>query len=346
MNKPLPASHRDNPPALALLVLCGLVGLLLAGCLPSAFGAPGPERLRLLETVFVTASATPSNTLAPSASPLPSGTSTPVPPSTATPAPPTEVPINPGDGARLVFVPAGEFKMGSKTGDPYFWGAEGPVHTVSLAGYYIYQTEVTNGMYQACAQKQQCPLPDGVWSRTRSKYYGNPKYDDYPVVLVSWVSAASYCLWAGARLPSEAEWEKAARGTDQRLFPWGNDDFPDGMANLCDAGCAGGNRLGRINDGYNDTAPVGSYPLGASPYGALDMAGNAWEWVFDVFDGGYYQASPLESPRGPATGKIRVMRGGSFVNLVDALRTTVRIGLTSTKSLDTLGFRCAMDALP
>lgn len=239
-----------------------------------------------------------------------------------------ETKTNPIDGAEMVYVPAGKFTMGSDAStDPYFYGAEGPPHTVDLADFWIYRSEVTNAMYQMCAEQQSCPRPDYFASNTRQEYYGNPAYADHPVVYVSWKDASAYCRWAGGRLPTEAEWEKAARGTDQRLFPWGNEPPQPDQANY----------------GTNDTEPVGSYPAGASPYGALDMAGNVIEWVFDYFQATYYQVSPEENPLGPASGSTRVYRGGAYHNLAEALRVVVRGSRAEGQSQPDIGFRCALD---
>jgi formylglycine-generating enzyme required for sulfatase activity len=195
--------------------------------------------------------------------------------------------INPADQAELVLIPAGNFFMGSDSSyDPYFWGAESPIHQVYLDAFWIYRTEVTNAMYTDCVSEQACPRPDYARSSTQSNYYGNPEYADYPVVFVSWRDASAYCLWAGGSLPTEAQWEKAARGTDDRIFPWGSTPPSGQQANYCDASCPESWRDGSQNDGYSDTAPAGNYPAGASPYGVLDMAGNVWEWVFDWFSTG------------------------------------------------------------
>jgi len=253
--------------------------------------------------------------------------------------------LNPLDGAQLVTVPAGKFRMGSEPGqDPYFWGAEGPAHNVTLKTFALYKTEVTNAMYQKCAADKACPRPANYTSETRKDYYTNPEYANYPVVNVSWVGAVSYCKWAGARLPTEAEWEKAARGTDGRLFPWGSALPSASLLNYCDTNCPLGGGDKSQDDGYRDTAPVGNYPEGASPYGALDMAGNVWEWVRDFFSAGYYQVSPLENPTGPASGKGHVIRGGSFANPAEALRDVARVGRVADDTEAGLGFRCAADA--
>ena len=209
---------------------------------------------------------------------------------------PINLKTNSKDGVEIVFVPSGSFLMGSNPNDdPYFWGAEAPEHTVTLNSFWIYRTEVTQGMYQKCVLNKSCPLPE-VISNPVALQYGNPRFNDYPVVMVSWNDANAYCQWADARLPTEAEWEKAARGTDGRLFPWGNDPNVDGRANYS----------------TSSPSPVGSFPEGASPYGAYDMAGNVLEWVNDFFNSSYYQYSPLDNPTGPSTGSRRIIRGGAF----------------------------------
>jgi len=290
-----------------------------------------------------------------------SPTSTVIPPTatltlTPTLVPPTRTPtisledryvdfqVNPKDSMPMVFVPAGEFIMGSNEDeDPYFWGAEGPEHVVYVDAFWIYQTEVTNAMYQACVAEQACPKPLRHESRTVADYYVNEEFADYPAIQVNWVDAAAYCVWAGGRLPTEAEWEKAARGTDGAMFPWGNGSLEPGYASFCGSSCPGYERE-HFDDGYYEIAPVGSFPPGASPYGALDMAGNVWEWVFDYFNKEYFTVSPDENPRGPLTGSRRVIKGGSWFNPVSGLRSAARTSIPPQDGLDTLGFRCVLDA--
>jgi len=209
----------------------------------------------------------------------------------------------PADGMVMVYVPAGEFLMGSSDADSQASDNEKPQHTVYLDGYWIDRTEVTNAQYRKCVEAGPCRRPE-CWD---DENYNTP---DQPVVCVSWDDARAYAAWAGGWLPTGAEWEKAARGTDGRIYPWGNGP-PD-----CDkvnySGCVG----------Y--PAAVGSYSLGASPYGALDMAGNAWEWVADWYDEGYYARSPAHNPQGPDAGDYRVMRGGAFDKEVGRVRCAAR----------------------
>jgi formylglycine-generating enzyme required for sulfatase activity len=286
--------------------------------------------------------ATATNTILPTASATT--------PPTQTPSPsPTDTPVghsrNLKDNAELIYIPPGEFLMGSdRKDDPFFWGAEGPMHQVSLEGYWIYRFEVTNSMYQACVAERACPKPGILRFASVAEYYGNPKYDDYPVVNVTYGDAASYCRWSGGRLPTEAEWEKAARGTDGRLFAWGNEPPTGDLANLCDQHCTQEWKVSTINDGYRETAPVGSYPKGASPYGVLDMSGNVWEWVFDWFQGTYYKVSPEKNPLGPASGTQRVIRGGSYYNGIDGVRVVARAYRSPDNFGLSIGFRCAVDA--
>jgi formylglycine-generating enzyme required for sulfatase activity len=252
--------------------------------------------------------------------------------------------VNERDGTVLVLIPEGEFIMGSDAGeDPYFWGAEGPSHLVNVNSYYIYKTEVTNGMYQVCVEEKGCPKPGANNSRTIKDYYGNPTYNGYPVIMVTWMHADAYCKWAGGRLPTEAEWEKAARGEDGRLFPWGNDPVSASLVNYCDQNCPTAGRDVSVNDGYPDTSPVGNFPDGVSPYGVLDMAGNVWEWVRDYFVPEYYNLSPMDNPLGPASGSRRAIRGGSWFNPLDGVRTVVRASLKPDSTLDTVGFRCVIE---
>ncbi|MEW6567810.1 MAG: SUMF1/EgtB/PvdO family nonheme iron enzyme [Chloroflexota bacterium] len=243
----------------------------------------------------------------------------------------------------LVFVPEGEFLMGASSADPEAFDNEKPQHNVYLEAYWIDSTEVTNAMYALCVADGACTPPGEDASFSRSPYYSHPTCAGYPVIQVTWQQAQDYCEWAGRRLPTEAEWEKAARGTDGRIYPWGNQP-PDGTrANLCGSECPNEANVPSIDDGFFDTAPVGTYPAGASPYGALDMAGNVWEWVADWWQPDYYATSPTVNPSGPSNGDTSVARGGSFANPPTGIRTTVRASLLPTASTAEFGgFRCAI----
>ena len=230
--------------------------------------------------------------------------------------------ITGADGMTLLYVPAGEFTMGSEDG----YDAEKPIHTVYLDAFWIDRTEVTNAMYEVCVADGGCNPPNNESSVNREVYYGHPEFDDYPVVYVTWNDANEYCSWADRRLPTEAEWEKAARGENANVYPWG-DDAPD-------------NTLLNFNSAVGDTTEVGKYPNGASPYGALDMAGNVWEWVED-----WYGAYPDNADNNPDYGTTyRVQRGGSFHFNEIAVRSTFRLGVAPDVSIYEMGFRCAMDA--
>ena len=242
--------------------------------------------------------------------------------------------VSPVDGMVQVHVPAGVFLMGSAESDADAWGHKSPQHEVYLDAFWIDRTEVTNGMYARCVDAGACQPPiviSGLGSWTRSSYYGNASYTDYPVIYVDWHQAEAYCAWTGRRLPTEAEWEKAARGVDGRSYPWG-EGIDCARANF--TGCEG------------DTTRAGSYPAGASPYGALDMAGNVWEWVEDWYGSDYYTQSPRENPAGPSSGETRVSRGGAWDYIPEFLRAAARLESDPTSYLFDLGFRCARGTSP
>jgi eukaryotic-like serine/threonine-protein kinase len=263
------------------------------------------------------------------------------------------------DGMIQVFVPGGDFSMGSDTSS---YADERPVHTVFLDSYWIDQTEVTNAMFETFVNQSGYQTDA---EETGSSYVYNPddnsdelthgadwqhplgpdsnlmELSQYPVVHVSWNDALAYCEWAGRRLPTEAEWEKAARGTDGRTFPWGN-DFDGTRLNFADVNLNASLGNSNFDDGYQLSSPVGNYLSGASPYGALDLAGNVWEWVNDWVDESYYQSSPPGNPGGPATGEYHVLRGGSWHDPEDGQRTAYRGWATPDDTDITLGFRCAL----
>ena len=257
--------------------------------------------------------------------------------------------IAPVDGMTLVYVPAGEFLMGTNIG----MTDEQPIHKVYLDAYWVDETEITNAMYAKCVAEGVCELPSSL------KFYSDPAYASHPVEYVSWNDAVNYCTWGGRRLLTEAEWEMVAAwdpyNDQQRVYPWGNeydcrlgnfDDETELDASLMPNGQVG-------CDGFVRSAPVGSFPEGASLYGALDLGGNVWEWVHDAFIEvdpfsasieNYYAVSPLENPQGvdPAITDYRSMRGGSYNFTFGFARAAYRLWYGLDDSYDGVGFRCAL----
>ena len=293
--------------------------------------------------------------------PIPlTATYTEVPTSTFTPEPtntPTITPtptlgigsthISPKDGMVMVYVPEGEFKMGFEGGAEH----EGPEHFVYLDAYWVDRTEVTNSMFLQFLNEIGNQSEAGVeWLDAQNKYVqiynvGDEwlvvnGYELHPVIEVNWYGARAYCDWAGRKLPTEAMWEKAARGADGRTYPWG-ERIDCGLAQYGD--CGGG------------TVPVGSYPNGASPYGTLDMTGNVNEWVADLYDIYYYSNSPYENPQGPSIGyyvvpwksplkDYHVLRGGAYGSVGWGLQAAARGGASPEGSYPGVGFRCGFSA--
>ena len=305
----------------AVLLLCGITVVALGAVLPSLLG---------------TGSA-------------PAGTPTPSLGNTWT---------RPADGMTMVYVPAGQFQMGSTDaqvdeaialciqldeseacGRERFQ-PEQPAHTVVLDSFWIDRTEVTNAQYQRCGWAEECDPPRLDSSHTRDSYYGNSAYNEYPVIMVRWRQAADYCSWAGARLPTEAEWEYAARGPAARVYPWG-DAFDGTRLNYCDVNCAKDWSDETIDDGHEDTALVGSYERGASWCDALDMAGNVCEWVADWYAEDTYGRGPSRNPTGPPSGEYLVVRGGSWYLSPTTARGANRRKLTPDVTYLISGFRCA-----
>jgi len=221
----------------------------------------------------------------------------------------------------MVFVPAGPFLMGRDDGPD----DERPARTVYLDAFYIDRTEVTNTQYKAFCDS------------TRRLYPDNPTWDhnyflekpDSPVININWEQATSYCEWAGKQLPTEAQWEKAARGAEGRVYPWGN-EYVEGRANMAEG------------DAFRRAAPVGSFPEGASPYGALDMTGNVWEWCADWFDHTYYPVAPDSNPTGPDGPKPwRSVRGGGFSSPPSDAVASNRSKHVPDGIIHHLGCRCA-----
>ena len=235
----------------------------------------------------------------------------------------------------MVFVPAGDFLMGSDPdkdpmADPL---DELPQHKVYLDAFFIDKFEVSNADYSKFV---------AATGHRNSIFWDNPKFNhpDQPVVGVTWGDAAAYAEWVGKRLPTEAEWEKAARGTDGRIWPWGN-EFDPTKCNFDDEGKFDGHL-----DGFAMAAPVDSFHQGASRYGAVNMVGNVAEWVSDWFDTDYYSVSPKENPKGPKTSGMgkKSWRGASWFAGLDHMRCAFREYDDIVASGQIIGFRCAMDA--
>ena len=243
----------------------------------------------------------------------------------------------------MVYVPAGNFQMGcdpAHNGEVPCLADELPLHTVTLDAYWIDRYEVSNERYAQCVANELCAPPAHNSSLNRVSYYNNTVYADYPVLNVDWHQADAFCRWLGKRLPAEAEWEKAARGAaDTRAYPWG-DAAPD---------CTRANFYNVAGGCTWDTSMRGVFPFGASPYGALDMAGNVWEWVADWYGSDYYSTSPIVNPLGPDSGTARVTRGGGWTDQADRIRVATRYAYAATDFGFGIGFRCALtdtDAAP
>jgi formylglycine-generating enzyme required for sulfatase activity len=229
------------------------------------------------------------------------------------------------DNMMMVYIPNGQFLMGD---DNSAFASERPAHMIFLEGYWMDQNEVNNAQYRLCVDAGACVAPP-AWESLDLN-------GDQQPVLVPWSSAQAYCQWVGGRLPTEAEWEKGARSTDGRLWPWGN-TFEDDRANLNGEA-----------DGFLFTAPVGSFPSGASPYGLNDMAGNAAEWVADWYAKDYYAQSPSQNPTGPAGGQDKVIRGtiANGGGGREKVRTVARYSTPPEHERWHFGFRCAMTTQP
>ncbi len=269
----------------------------------------------------------PSQTVVATLTPIRITTSTPTEVPSPTPMP-SPIPtlgigskgISNVDQMRLVYVPSGDFLMGLDTSGAF--SSERPQHKVSLDAFWIDQTEVTNKMYAACVEAAVCKPPKLASSATRESYFGNPDFADFPVDFVDWSDAKTYCDWAGRRLPTEAEWEKAARGTGGQILPWG-ENVDCTVANYWEY-----ERIDEASGAYiknvgcaSDTMRVGSFPDGKSAYGALDMFGNVREWVTDWFDRAYYKNTPENNPLGPSKGSEGVIRGGwGFIELIESTK--------------------------
>jgi formylglycine-generating enzyme required for sulfatase activity len=272
----------------------------------SSCGTPTPEVI----TVVVTATSAPTE----AASPTPDLPPAPV----VLGGPQNGETIKWIDGSVLVYIPPGNFSMGDG-------GYDAPTHSVSLDGYWIQQTKVTNRMYDQCVKAGLCSAPT---QELGGPVFTNPEYASHPVVGVNWDQSQAYCNWIQGNLPTEAQWEKAARGANGNTYPWGNAAPTCGLLNF--ANC------------YGRTTHVDTYADGKSPFGLYDMAGNVFEWIFDLYDANYYSQSPAENPAGPASGKYRVVRGSSFETDDVQIASAIRRYNEQTDMGRDIGFRCVV----
>ena len=300
---PLPISTSTSLPSLT------------STAIPVPIDTPKPS------TPTSTDTATPTSMSTPTSTPSPTSTSTRIPTNTPSPTP-TRIPppamgelgdtwTRPMDGMVMVYVPAGEFWMGSYDRDPDAYEDEKPRHKVYVDAFWIDRTEVTNAQYKKCVDAGACSPSFESGSYTRDSYYGNPEYDDYPVSVRNLDQTREYAEWVGGRLPTEAEWEYAARGPDGNIYPWGN-GAPDGS-------------LLNYNGNVGDTTAVGLYPDGASWCGALDMAGNVWEWTQSLHQ--EYPYDPTDGREDLDASGLRVLRGGSFLDSAKYVRCAYRVAV-------------------
>jgi len=306
---------------------------------PSATFSP---TVRMSPTLYFTF--TPTYTATQSPTPTVTGTPTPV-------RPVGSFQINDADGMKLFYIPQDAFMMGWEETD----SEEIQAHKVYLDGYWIDETEVTNEMYARFLNEvgnivvegelfayleqdeyDQLYIEDGIWMALEG-------YEKHPVAQVTWFGAEAYCEWAGRRLPTEAEWEKAAKGLSGFLYPWGESPAAGNLLNFADLNTTARFADESIDDGFAETAPVGSYPDGASEYGLLDMAGNVKEWVADWYDKNYYANSPAKNPQGPENGELRVLRGGGWYDSLLNSSTVHRMYQKPVYHKPFIGFRCASD---
>jgi formylglycine-generating enzyme required for sulfatase activity len=235
-------------------------------------------------------------------------------------------------GDQMIFVPSGRFVMGSETIEAA--PNERPLTRVTISRYYLSRHLITNAEYELFDPSHARKRPPGTGDR-------------HPVVYVSSLDAIKFCQWLTTRerkkyrLPTEAEWEYAARGSDGRKYPWGNYEGRGDLANFADKNTVFPWSNREIDDGYSESSPVGAFALGASPFGIEDMAGNVWEWCLDYFEA--YRGAPKVNPRGPTSGTKRVYRGGSWKSRFNSLRTTARGSNVPNFSCNDLGFRIACE---
>jgi formylglycine-generating enzyme required for sulfatase activity len=254
--------------------------------------------------------------------------------------------------AGMVYVPGGAFVMGSPPNVGH--DDESPAHEVCLNGFYIDTYEVTNARFKEFVEATGYVTdlekdPASALGRSWHHPYGPNSSSaddmpDHPVVCVSWNDAQTYAAWAGKRLPTEAEWEKAARGTDARVYPWGNTAPTAELSNIADKSAGLKWSEASLDDTHKQAAPAGAFPAGTSAYGADDMGGNVWEWCRDWWASDYYANSPAKNPLGPQTGDFKVIRGGSWFYSSEGTRAAHRMYFRPEGAGAAIGFRCVKNA--
>jgi formylglycine-generating enzyme required for sulfatase activity len=344
--------------------------------LPAAVTSVGNEPTAVqatsaaVATTVVPAAATTTPTTLPTIAPSATATETPTPAPTDTPTPTPLPGLIEQEEAMLLLVPAGPFEMGVdaaallaectlfRDGCQESWfSASAPPHTLTLEAYYMDATEVTNRAYvtflnsfagqEPTCLEQSCfnPASSLISSGSETAYQVAEETADYPVTGVSWYGAAAYCAWRGGRLPTEAEWEKAASWNPETesksLYPWG-DSFDGSIVNSCDADCQQPQANTDFNDGFAEEAPVASFDDGRSPNGLYDMGGNVWEWVADWFDAAHYSGPNANNLSGPAEGQDKVVRGGSWFDTGNFAATAIRFPSPPANTDASIGFRCAV----
>jgi len=317
-------------------IIIALSVLLFCACLPIQQNEPTPDvmqtdaqatqqaqlKLSIQQTLTAIPTITPYTVSEdfPTPTMMPTPLSTPLP----TPAGMDETRMSSKDSMELVYIPAGEFLMGSSKYDRDLETNEVPQHTVYLDAFWISKTQVTNAMFALCVADGACQYSA---SHKTNPNYLDPTYANHPVVYISWQAAMDYCTWAGGRLPTEAEWEKAARGPDGQKYTWGDTSPTASQVNA--------------NNVIGSTSPVGQFLDGISYYGVLDMGGNVREWVWDWYDPYYYQFSPGSNPMGPNSGDKKVLKGASFSDVYRYVRPANRLAHDPTSPGNNRGFRCA-----
>ncbi|MBK7218023.1 MAG: SUMF1/EgtB/PvdO family nonheme iron enzyme [Candidatus Promineofilum sp.] len=280
--------------AAGAIFLLAFTAFLLVTNLRQPEPVAGPSATETLQSAVIAA----LTEFAPTPSPSPEPT---IPPT------PTPQPFITQTGSRMIYVPGGQFTLGDDASEE---NDEKPAREVQIDGFLIDETEVTNAAYAQCVAAEVCPRPARAGATYHQSYYGDPAFDDYPVINVSWFNAAAFCEWRGARLPTEAEWEYAASfdPVEQVKYrhPWG-DVFDGERLNFCDVNCRTDGPDAVWDDGFNDTAPAGSFPDGRSPAGVYDMLGNVMEWVNDWYDFNAYENVSRHQPARPDGGRLQVV---------------------------------------